>query len=59
MTHSDKLHLVLTFKNLLAKVTIKRFKKIPRGGKKLESCCLGVAVATPWRRPGMAQKDRQ
>ena len=29
------------------KVKIKRFKNIPRGGKKLESCCLGVAVATP------------
>ena len=27
------------------KVKIKCFKNIPSGGKKLESCCLGVAVA--------------
>ena len=30
------------------KITIKRFKNIPRGGKKLESWFPGVAFATPW-----------
>ena len=29
------------------KVKIKGFKNVPRGGKKLESCCLVMAVASP------------